>query len=495
MSAAFDVSTMTRKEKEELLHTLEALDTTERRNLIRSFFKTAAVRAEYKKQMQFFEYGKAYNERALFGGNRSGKTVAGGFEMTCHLTGNYPDWWPGRRFDHPVDAWTAGDTAKNVRDIMQSLMLGKPGDADAVGTGMIPAEFILRTTTKHGVADAVETVYVRHVPTGGVSSLQFKSYDQGRVAFQGTSQHVIHLDEEPPEEVYTESLLRTMTVNGILYLTATPLQGLTKLMLLYLPELAPTPDGEPVPTAEGLGKIAVMVSWEDVPHLSAAQKAAILAGIPPWQRDARTKGVPQLGAGAIYQIPESDIVIPGFEIPPHWPRGYGMDVGWNRTAVAFFAINPETGGVVQYDEYYRGQAEPSVHAAAIHGRGKWLPGVIDPASRGRGQKDGEQLLEIYQQLGLNVDVADNAREAGIYMVWEAFSQGQLKIFNSCANTRNEYRLYRRNEKGEVVKSNDHLMDALRYFMMSGRSRAKVQPTELPEGKRWFDWHPPHVWAG
>lgn len=244
-----------------------------------------------------------------------------------------------------------------------------------------------------------------------------------------------------------------------------------------------------------MSKIAVMVSWEEVPHLTEAAKASILAGIPPWQRDSRTKGVPQLGAGAIFQIPEADVVIPGFEIPKFWPRGYALDVGWNRTATLWGAKNPETGGVVIFDEYYRGQAEPSVHAAAIKARGEWMPGVVDPAARGRGQADGEKLSELYADLGLDLEPAINAREAGIYTVWEALSTGQLKIFRSCTNTMNEYRLYRRNEKGDVVKSNDHLMDCLRYLMMSGVERFKVEPTARLDGLPWHYWSPGPVWTG
>lgn len=166
--------------------------------------------------------------------------MGGGFEMTSHLTGLYPDWWEGKTFDTPIEAWTAGDTAKSVRDIMQNLLCGKPGDEAAYGTGMIPGELLVRKTVKHGLADAFETIFVRHVPTGGVSSLQFKSFDQGRDAFQGTSIHVVHLDEECPLDVYSECLLRTMTVDGIIYVTATPLQGLTDLMLAFMPEFNPT---------------------------------------------------------------------------------------------------------------------------------------------------------------------------------------------------------------------------------------------------------------
>lgn len=243
-----------------------------------------------------------------------------------------------------------------------------------------------------------------------------------------------------------------------------------------------------------MSKAVVIASWEDAPHLDPAQREAMLASIPPWQRDARSKGIPQLGSGAIYQVPESDIRVQPVQIPPHWPRGYALDVGWNRTAALFCALDRDTETLYVYDEYYRGQLEPSVHAAAIKSRGDWLSGVIDPAARGRSQNDGEQLLEEYQNLGLDVSIANNAREAGIYAVWERLSQGRLKVFSTCQNFFAEYRLYRRDEKGNVVKKDDHLMDCLRYFILSGIEYMKVKPVDVP-GKRWFDWSPPAVWAG
>ncbi len=206
-----------------------------------TYFDSPEIRSQYAKQMQFFGLGPEFQERALFGGNRSGKTLGGTYEDTLHLTGRYPDWWPGYRFDRPIDAWAAGDTAKTTRDVIQQTLLGKPGDSSAFGTGMIPGELILRTTPKHGLADAVESIFVKHI-TGGTSVIQLKSYDQGREAFQGTAEDLIHLDEEPDLEIYTECLLRLMTTDGRLILTATPLRGLTDLMLQFLPELAPAPD-------------------------------------------------------------------------------------------------------------------------------------------------------------------------------------------------------------------------------------------------------------
>jgi hypothetical protein len=128
-------------------------------------------------------------------------------------------------------------------------------------------------------------------------------------------------------------------------------------------------------------------------------------------------------------------------------------------------------------EHYRGQAEPSVHAEAIKARGAWIPGVCDPAARGRSQQDGQQLIQMYKDLGLDLEVANNAVEAGIYEMWQRLSTGRYKVFKSCVNWLAEYRLYRRDEKGRIVKTNDHAMDESRYFIMSGLERAKVKPVK------------------
>lgn len=211
-----------------------------------------------------------------------------------------------------------------------------------------------------------------------------------------------------------------------------------------------------------MSKAVIMATWDDVPHLKPADKARMLESYPPYQRDARSKGVPQLGAGAIYPVPESDFVVPPFDVPKHWKRGYGFDVGWKWTAAAFMAHDQETDCVYLYDAYKRAQAEPSVHAAAIKRRGAFLPGAIDPAARGRAQKDGEQLLQNYRDLGLNLLIAINTVEAALYDIWERMSQGRFKVFSTCVPYLEEVRLYRRDEKGNIVKSNDHLMDAKRY---------------------------------
>jgi len=155
-----------------------------------------------------------------------------------------------------------------------------------------------------------------------------------------------------------------------------------------------------------------------------------------------------------------------------------MDVGWNKTAVPWLAWDKDNDIVYVTSEHYRGQAEPSIHAEAIKARGSWIPGVIDPAARGRSQLDGHKLIEQYQNLGLNLTVAKNSVESGIYDVWMRLSSGRLKVFRSCQNWISEFRLYRRDEKGNIVKQNDHLMDGTRYAIVSGLEIAKQKPKEI-----------------
>lgn len=173
--------------------------------------------------------------------NRVGKTEGvGAYETALHLTGQYPEWWDGRRFKHPISAWASGQTSKTTRDIIQSALLGPFGK---YGTGMVPGDCIISTTPKAGIPEAIETVYVKHV-SGERSDITLKSYDQGQEAFYGTRKDLIWLDEECDRPIYTECLLRTMAtipgeLNGLMLFTFTPLYGLTPIVRDFLGMGAP----------------------------------------------------------------------------------------------------------------------------------------------------------------------------------------------------------------------------------------------------------------
>lgn len=215
----------------------------QRRKIDRYYPDAGPLRWElYPKHLEHFRKGNQFRERMFIAGNRVGKTDAAAYEVTCHLTGIYPHWWEGRRFEHAVSVLACGETNTTVRDIVQVALLGKiargsndPGDAViGLGTGMIPGDLIRSTRTRRGIPNAIELAFVRHI-SGGTSILTLKSYESGRESFAGTAQDVVWLDEEPDEEIYTEALMRTMTTNGILLLTFTPLKGLTPVVLKFLP--------------------------------------------------------------------------------------------------------------------------------------------------------------------------------------------------------------------------------------------------------------------
>lgn len=227
-----------------------------------------------------------------------------------------------------------------------------------------------------------------------------------------------------------------------------------------------------------MSRYMAQIGWDDVPHISDVDKKEMLEAYPAHQRDARSKGVPMLGAGAIYPIDESIFSVDPFKIPDWWPRAYGFDVGWKRTAAVWGAHDRDSDIIYLYSEYYQGQRPPQLHADAIRGGGD-LPGAIDPASAGSNQKDGTTLLDEYRQLMLELYPADNAVEAGIMAITRRLESGRLKVFTTMRNWFSEFRLYRRvesqTERGlhvHIVKENDHLMDATRYLIMTGMRYAR-----------------------
>lgn len=410
----------------------------------------AVAYVPHARQREFHAAGATVRERLFLAGNRVGKTLAGAAEMAFHLTGVYPDWWDGVRFDRPVRAWAASLTREVTRDILQRVYLG-----DGVSGGVIPPDAVERVTLLRGVAGAYDTVSVRHA-SGGISRLGFKSYDQGRAAFQGTARDVIHLDEEPDIGIYEECLLRTLTLRGHVMLTMTPLLGLTEVVRHFV-------DAE-----RAAGKAVVKAGWADAAHLNDAAVAQMRKSLRPHEIAAREFGEPKLGSGAVFPINEQEICCDRFDIPTDWPCCIGMDFGWtNPTAAVWLALDRVRDVVYVVDIYRAAEMTPAEHAAAITARGKWGPIVCDPAGGQANQRDGVSLMSLYEQAGLRMEAADNSAEAGLMLMLERMRTGRLKVFEDLAGWWGEFRTYVRDEKGRIVKRNDHLMDATRYALVSG----------------------------
>lgn len=476
----------TREQKEQLLALLEEKDNRARYNYISSLWldddqaitlpgcTRSLSRSNYPKHLEFFKAGNDFTERAFIAGNRCGKTLTGLCELYWHCSGDYPSWWEGKRFTKPIVAWLCGDRGEVIRDGMQPLLVGHT----EFGTGIIPKDkFEKEPVSMPGVPQGFGQYFIKHV-SGGISKIIIKTYQAGQAAFESAAVDVIMLDEECPINIYVECQMRTATTGGIVYLTFTPDSGLTDTVLHFLDRPKP---GEPK-------KFVSMVGWENVPHLAEDVKEKLLAAIPPHMRAVKTRGEPYLSAGAIYPIPVDEILVTPFAIPDYWPKAYAFDPGWNRTAALFGAYDASTDCWYLYDEYYRGQAEPEVHAGAIRAHGSWMLGVADPhgSRAGRGVS-ADSFLEAYEKHGLELILANpcgpGSVEIGITEVYSRLSTGRLKVFRTLQNWLYEYRIYRRDENGKPIATNNHLMDTTRYLMLNGQSIMDLPPEDVRRPKQ------------
>jgi phage terminase large subunit-like protein len=203
----------------------------------------------YPKQLAFHDAGARYGERLLMAANQVGKSTASAAEAALHLTGRYDDWeqatgmrWRGRRFDRPVTGWVGCDTWPNTRDGLQRLLVGPPNIEEEWGSGLIPGDDLVGCARRQGAAHCLDGVVVQHwknvAPPGappdlhkdGLSTLGFKSYDQGRAKWQGATLDFVGFDEEPDEEIYNEGKTRVNATGGIVWLAFTPLRGMSAVV-------------------------------------------------------------------------------------------------------------------------------------------------------------------------------------------------------------------------------------------------------------------------
>jgi phage terminase large subunit-like protein len=432
----------------------------------------------YAKQREFHEAGRSYRERLFLAGNQLGKTIAGAAEMAMHLTGRYPGWWQGRRWDRPIAALAGSESAELTRDGVQRLLLGPPSDEAAWGTGLIPGDAIVDHKRRMGVADAVDTIVVKHA-SGGNSTLGLKSYDQGRSKWQANTVDAVWLDEESPPDIYFEALTRTNATGGMVFMTFTPIFGMSEIVRRFLMEESPD-------------RTVITMTIDDAEHFTPEERARIIASYPPHEREARTRGIPSLGSGRIFPIAEEAITCEAFEIPRYWAQIGGLDFGWDHpTAAVRIAHDRDTDVVYVVSEYKVREQTPLIHAAALK---KWAPKLQwawphDGLQHDKGS--GIQLAEQYRDHGLDMlfqhakfPDGSNGVEAGIFEMLDRMQTGRLKVFGHMGRWLEEFRLYHR-EDGKVIKEFDDLMSATRYALMCLRYADPLEqvPASRPYGRQ------------
>jgi phage terminase large subunit-like protein len=358
-----------------------------------------------------------------------------------------------------------GVTGEVVRDTVQRVLVGRPGQE---GTGSIPKDAIAERVTARGVADQLDSIKVWHV-SGGISIIGPKSYQSGREKFQGETLDFCWLDEEPPEDIYFEVLTRTNVGNGPVWLTFTPLLGMSTVVKRFLLERSPD-------------RHITSMTIDDAAHFTEEERARIIASYPAHEAEARVKGIPTLGSGRIFPVAEESIVIDQREFPSHWPRIGGMGFGWDHPFAAVELVWDRDGDVVYVARTHRlREATPVLHAAAIRPWGNLLWAWPRDGRRETLEGAGIALAQQYKEQNLDM-LHEHAQfedgsvsvEAGLMLMLDRMKTGRFKVFKHLLDWFEEFRLYHRKD-GRVVKEGDDLMAATRYAIMSLRyARTETQ---------------------
>lgn len=425
--------------------------------------------APYEWQKQFHAAGKSNPERMLMAANRVGKTLSAGAEVAFHLTGDYPAWWEGKRFDAPALVWTGSPTNETSRDIVQAELLG--GLGQQLGTGWVPRGRIIGrpTTRQAGVKDVVDKFEVKH-KSGGVSVCILKTYEQGWQKWQGTAPHVVWMDEEPDDyRIFSEAQTRILTSSGIVLVTFTPLLGMTDLVQHFQ-------DGGPGIYLKG-------ATWDDAPHLSQEDKDRLSLSYRVHERDARTMGIPMMGEGAVFPIADAQIRVDPFKIPDHWARIKGCDFGIDHPAAGVEIAWDRDQDVIYVIDGYRKAGETApYHAAWFNKSNRRVPVAWPHDGMNREKSGGNTLADTYRAHGVNM-LSKSARyphspgqpekggpqpvEPVVDDVLERMSTGRFKVFTSVPEWLEEKRSYHRKD-GKIVARRDDMLKATFYAVMMKR---------------------------
>ena len=429
-------------------------------------------------QKRFEIAGKNHKLRHIESCNRVGKTIFFSCETAFHATGDYPENWQGRVFSKPVEAVVLSENTRSQRESTQKYILGPENDW---GSGFIPKPAIVgKPIMRAGCPGVVDYVFVRH-KSGGVSKITFQSADQEPGTLAGSAIDLFHDDEDIGLPHFTECLRGTTTTGGIGYGAYTPL--ITTPLVLHLHNLHKA-------APHVLYLESRTVRFEDITHMNAEEKDAFIRSVPEHQRLARLEGGANFrGAGLVYPVNYSSVVVDSFDVPGAWKRIAGMDIGTvEGTAGVWIARDPMTMTLYIYDEFYAttndvpqfvAGADPNALAESFYDmvahqfqqRGYRIP-VAWPHDGQKGTALKRPTVVIYRdEKHLNmvpepVTLKDGTVSDGIAMCLNLFQTGRLKIMRKCAALIECLQTYQYDSDGGIKRrQKDHLPDAMRYAIM------------------------------
>ena len=418
----------------------------------------------HKKHMAFHKCKK--RNRWVFGGNRSGKTECGAVECLWMLRGIHPY----RKNRRDAFGWAVSLSTQVQRDVAQAKILH-----------YLPKSWIAEITMLSGRRDSpsggvIDQIKIKNV-FGGISTLGFKSCDQGREKFQGSSLDFVWFDEEPPRDVYEECLMRVMDKRGDIFGTMTPLKGKT---FIYS-EIYLNRKNNPEVWHE-------FMNWADNPFLHKQEIKLLESALDQSALDARKYGKFSEGAGLVYpEFDEKIHVVKPFAIPPDWQDKISIDPGLNNPLSAHWYCVDWDGNVYVVAEHFASGKDIDFHAEAIKrisrrlgwktdGRDR-LYALIDSAAGQRTLASAKSVAELFYERGIVADTKVNKDVfTGIARVKSYLCGGNgcgnIYIFSDCVNMIDEFMRYAWGEGDSPVKKDDHCMDELRYYLMS-----RPQPAE------------------
>jgi phage terminase large subunit-like protein len=428
----------------------------------------------YPTQKAFFMAGSSgVHQRLIYGGNQSGKTLSAAFEVALHMSGTYPYWWTGKRFDKPIRVWAVGESGQLVRDTLQKKLCGD----DEFGTGMIPLEtFGKKPVMVPGGTGAIDTMFVTHQTDGmtdGTSSLTFKSFEMQRQKLQGESIDLIWVDERPSEEIYSELLARTSATDGHLIVSYTPVGEGAAAGLTYRFLSEPSSD-----------RAVFRIRSDEVKHISEARREELASGYQEHEREARLEGTPQLGTGPVFPLELLPAMIKPFDpdqaVPSYARWIVGIDFGYGHPfAAALIAWAHDTGQIWVVDSFRMERSSALYHVQRIHSmtRGLRIPIAWPHDGNQHDKGSGLPLSLQYKNFGahmlathaVNHGTKTNAIEPALEEMRELMFTGKLTIAGHNHELLEELRNYHRDEDFKIVKQRDDLVSALRYAIMMRRN--------------------------